>query len=124
MSILDVNSGSWEQQVLKAEILTVVDFWHEHCPWCLRYAPILSEVSEEYNGRIKFVKLNVLANPNDKKIAFQYGVMSTPTLILFCGGKPVEQVVGYMDKEKLKKTLDDLLGRYRECARQSTELKI
>lgn len=123
-SLLEVNAGNWEQQVLHADMLMVVDFWHEHCGWCLRFEPILNEVSEEYKDRIKFVKLNVLADPDNKKIAFQHGVMGTPTLVLFCSGKPIEHLVGYMDKEKLKKQLDDLLGRYRECAKQSTELKI
>ena len=122
--ILEVNAGNWEQQVLKADMLTAVDFWHEHCGWCLRFEPILSEASEIYKGRIKFVKLNVLADPENKKIAFQYGVRGTPTLVLFCSGKPIEHLVGYMDIEKLKKQLDDLLGRYTECTRQSTELKI
>ncbi len=122
-SLLDVNASNWDQQVLQADLLTVVDFWHEHCGWCMRYIPILNEVAEEYRSRVKFVKMNVFTDPENKKLALQYGVMGTPTLVLFCSGKPIEHLVGYMDKEKLKKQLDDLLGRYQECARQSTELK-
>lgn len=122
-NVSEVNAANWEQQVLKSDAFTIVDFWHQHCPWCLRLEPILDEISEEYKGKAKFAKLNVLDDPKDKTIAFQYGIMSTPTLVFFCRGRPIEQAVGFMTKEQLKAKLDDLLGRYRECAEQSTELK-
>ncbi|MEM3754542.1 MAG: thioredoxin domain-containing protein [Candidatus Bathyarchaeia archaeon] len=58
--VLEINSNNWEQEVINSNILTVVDFWHEHCPWCIQLNPIIDEVAEEYKGKIKFVKLNVL----------------------------------------------------------------
>lgn len=70
------------------------------------------------------LKLNVLGDTNDKRIAFQYGIMSTPTLVFFCGGRPIEEDVGFMTTEQLEKKLNDLLGRYRKCAEHSTELKL
>ena len=59
-SVLDVNANNWEQEVLQSDILTVVDFWHDRCPWCLRLNPIIDEVAKEYEGKIQFVKLNAL----------------------------------------------------------------
>jgi len=59
-SVLEVNADSWEREVIESGVLTVVDFWHNHCPWCIRLDPVFREVAEEYEGRIKFVKLNVL----------------------------------------------------------------
>lgn len=56
-------------------------------------------------------------------MAIHYGVMSTPTLLFLCEGRPVEGVVGFMPKERLKKTLDDVIEKHRECIEQSTELK-
>ncbi|MGQ9460580.1 MAG: thioredoxin family protein [Candidatus Bathyarchaeaceae archaeon] len=122
--MIEVNANDWEQEVLRSDILTVVDFWHEQCPWCLKLNPVFEEVAKEYEGKIKFVKFNVLQNPANREIAIRHGVMGTPTLVFFCAGRPVEEVVGFMPKERLKKTLDTMLETHRECVRQSTELKI
>jgi len=122
-SVLEVNAGSWEQEVLQSDVLTVVDFWHSQCPWCIRLEPIYNETAEEYKGKVKFAKLNILENPENRKIAIHYGVMSTPTLLFFCEGRPIGGAVGFMPKERLKKTLDDVIEKHRDCIKQSTELK-
>jgi thioredoxin len=122
-TVLDANGGDWRQEVLNSNILTVVDFWHDRCPWCLRLNPIFNEVSEEYKSRIKFVKLNVLETQTNREIAIRHGIMSTPTLMFFCEGRPVGQALGFMPKEQLKKLIDDMLQKHRECIDQSTELK-
>lgn len=122
-SVLEVNASSWEHEVLRSDILTVVDFWHDRCPWCIRLNPIIDEVAEEYKGKVKFVKLNILENPGNQEIAFRHAVMSTPTLMFFCEGRSVGQVVGFMSRERLKKILDDMLEKHRECIKQSTELR-
>lgn len=89
----------------------------------MKLAPIIDELTEEYEGKLKFSKLNVLGNPENKQIAFRYGVMRTPTLVLFCGGRPVETIVGSKPKESLRKSLDEILRSHRECIRQRTEHK-
>jgi len=122
-SVLDVNTSNWDKEVLKSDILTVVDFWHNRCPWCLRLNPIFNEVAEEYKGKIKFVKLNILESPANREIAIRHGIMSTPTLVFFCERRPVSQALGFMLKEHLKKLLDDMLGKHRECVKQSSQLK-
>lgn len=122
-SVLELNASNWEREVLQSEILTVVDFWHNRCPWCIKLNPIFSELAEEYKGKIKFAKLNVLANPDNRGIAVHHGIMSTPTLLFFCEGRPVEQNVGVILKEQLRKIMDDMLERHAKCIKQSTELK-
>jgi len=122
-SVLEVKASNWEREVLQSDVLTVVDFWHDRCPWCIRLNPIFDEVAGEYKGRVKFAKLNILESPDNQKIAIDYGVMSTPTLLFFCEGRPVEGSVGFMPKENLKKILDDVMKRHRECVKQSTEIK-
>jgi thioredoxin 1 len=77
--------------------------------WCLRLNPIFNEITEEYRGKIKFVKLNVLENPANQEIASNFGVMSTPTLLFLCSGRPVGQIVGLMSKEDLERAMDDML---------------
>lgn len=122
-SVLEADASKWEQEVLQSDMLTVVDFWHHRCPWCIKLNPIFNEVAEEYKDKIKFVKLNVLENPNNQQVAIQHGIMSTPTLMFFCEGRPVGQALGFMPKKHLKKLIDDMLEKHRECINQSTELK-
>ncbi|MEM3507295.1 MAG: thioredoxin domain-containing protein [Candidatus Bathyarchaeia archaeon] len=122
--VLEINSNNWEQEVINSNILTVVDFWHEHCPWCIQLNPIIDEVAEEYKGKIKFVKLNVLESPENRNIAIRYGIMGTPTLVFFCAGRPVEEIVGFILKEDLKEKLEEILKKYKECIKKSTELRI
>jgi len=122
-NVPEVNASNWKQEVLESDILTVVDFWHNRCPWCIKLNPIFNEAAEEYKGKIKFVKLNILENQGNREIAIHHGVLSTPTLMFFCEGRPVGQALGFMPKERLKKVLDDMLEKHRECVKQSTELK-
>jgi thioredoxin 1 len=122
-TVLEVNADNWEQEVLKSDILTIVDFWHDRCPWCLQLNPVYDEVSEEYKGKVKFVKLNVLETPANREIAMHHGIMSTPTLTFFCEGRPVSQTLGFMPKEHLKKLVDNVLQKHRECIEHSTKLQ-
>jgi thioredoxin 1 len=121
-NVVDVDPHNWDLEVLKADVLTAVDFWHQRCPWCLRLNPVIDELSEEYNDRIKFVRLNVMSSPENRQLAIRNGVMGTPTIVFFCEGRPVETTVGFMTKDRLKDTLENLLRTHRECVKQSTVL--
>ncbi len=120
MSLRDVNPADWDRTVSKAEILTLVDFWAPWCPWCRKLAPELESLAPQYDGKIAFVKLNVDDAP---LIASRYGVMGLPTLKLFCGGRVVGELVGYMPRNVLKAELDRALTTYRDCLSQSSPLK-
>lgn len=104
---ISIDDSSFDQKVLKSPTPVLVDFWATWCRPCLMLAPILDELSEEYQGRITFTRMDVDQNP---KTASQYRVMSIPTLILFKNGEPVSQMVGYKPKEGLKRDLDAALG--------------
>lgn len=121
-SVLDVNANDWEKEILKPDTLVVVDFWHKNCLWCLRLDPIYNEVSEEYKGRVIFAKLNVLESHDNQHIAIKYGIMSTPTLVFFCKGIPVETVVGFQPKDRLKQLVDEMTEKHQECVEKSTVL--
>jgi thioredoxin 1 len=123
-AILEVNADNWEKEVLQSESLVVVEFWHEQCVFCKVLAPIFAELAEEYKGKVKFITLNVFANPENQYITFLLGVMSTPTLVFFCKGRPISATIGVKSKENLKQLVEDLYKNHEECINKSTELKI
>ena len=95
---IEVTDKTFEEMVLNAELPTVVDFWAVWCGPCKMIAPVLEEIAGEYAGQLQVAKLDVDTN---NATAYQYGVMSIPTLILFKEGQAVERIVGNMPKEKL-----------------------
>ena len=103
---VEIEEAKFDEAVLKADIPVLVDFWAPWCGPCRMVAPVVDELSEEYDGKMGFVKVNVDDNP---KIASQYGVMSIPTLIIFKDGTPVSNIVGFRPKDELKKSLDEAL---------------
>lgn len=103
-----VDQRSFQEMVLQAKQPVLVDFWAAWCGPCRAVAPIVDELSREYEGKISFAKVNVDENPF---LASSYGVMSIPTLIVFKEGKPVEQVIGFRPKTELKKLLDSVLAK-------------
>jgi thioredoxin 1 len=93
-----VTDTNFEQEVLKASIPVLVDFWAPWCGPCRAIAPTVDEIAGEQAGRVKVVKLNTDESPDT---AMKYQVMSIPTLLLFKNGQPVERVVGAMPKPAL-----------------------
>ncbi len=120
---VDANASNWNDEVLRSSELTVVYFWHEKCQWCARLNPIFNQVTEEYTGRMKFVKLNVLENTANQEFASEQGVMGTPTLMFFCQGRSLGQTVSFMTKEELDGVLRGMLDRYKRCLTQSSDIR-
>ena len=106
-NIKNVGEKDFKASVLDAQKPVLVDFWAVWCGPCRMVAPIVDELSVEYKGKMDFAKVNVDEAP---RIASTYSVMSIPTLIVFKGGKPVEQVVGFRPKKDLQKMLEKALA--------------
>ena len=103
----DVSDNEWDAEVLSSDTPVLVDFWAPWCGPCKMVAPIVDELAEEYDGKVKFVKLNT---DDNIETASKYGIRSIPTLMVFKGGEAVEQVVGFRPKSELKKSLDKALA--------------
>ena len=98
MKPIELNETNFEQEVLKANIPVLVDFWAVWCGPCKMIAPIVDELAVEYEGKLKIGKVDV---DNNQQIAMQYGIRSIPTLLVFKSGKVVEQIVGAAPKKSL-----------------------
>ncbi len=105
MKPTEITDASFENEVLKATLPVLVDFWAPWCGPCQAIAPIVEELAGEYQDRTKVVKINTDENSAN---ASKLGVRGIPTLIVFKDGKEVQRIVGYTAKSELKKHLDSL----------------
>lgn len=103
--VVEIDDGSFEEEVIKANIPVVVDFWAPWCGPCKMMAPVMEKAADEYNGRCKFCKINVDENPTS---ASRYRAMSIPMLLFFKNGEVVERQVGAIPENQLKKVLDSI----------------
>ena len=101
-----VTDSDLDEKVLKAGTPVLVNLWAEWCAPCRMIAPMVDELSQEYDGKISFAKVDVDSNP---EISLKYGIRSIPTLLVFKDGQPVDQVIGAVPKGAVKKRLDSAL---------------
>jgi len=104
--VLAFTDAQFDTDVLKSDIPVLVDFWATWCAPCLAIAPVLDQLADEYDGKIKVGKVNVDENPATPG---QYGVRGIPTMILFKGGQVVDQLVGAVPKKQVEALLQKAL---------------
>lgn len=106
MTAIDVNEADFEEQVLKSEIPTMVDFWAAWCGPCRAVSPILDQIATEQAGKLRIVKVNVDENPG---LAMKYQITSIPAMKVFSGGEVVHTVIGAMPKQAIEAELAEVL---------------
>jgi thioredoxin 1 len=97
-AILDVTDDTFEEEVLKSDLPVLVDFWAVWCAPCQMIVPALEHIAQNYNEKLKVLKLNVDEN---MKTSAKFGVRSIPTLLLFKGGELKETIVGALPQNKI-----------------------
>lgn len=103
----EATTGNFQNEVLKSDTPVLVDFWAEWCTPCKMIAPMVDQIADEYQGKLRVAKLDADANPD---VLMKYGIMSIPTLVLFKGGQPVVRITGFQPKDRITNQLKPHLG--------------
>ena len=106
LAVVEVNDATFEQEVLQSDQPVLVDFWAAWCGPCKALSPIVDEVASEYSGKLKVMKMDVDANTSTP---MRYGIRGIPALLLFKGGKVADQIVGYVPRDTIDKSIAKLL---------------
>ena len=106
--VTELNDGNWQQEVIDASTPVIVDFWAEWCGPCKMMAPEFEAVSKEYEGKLKFAKIDTQAYPTQ---ASSNAVTGIPCLIVFNHGKEVDRIVGFSPRDQLKQKIEVVLSK-------------
>ena len=106
MDMKTLTAENFEQEILQADKPAIVDFWATWCGPCRMLAPVIEEIANEYEGKVKVGKVNV---DDEQELAIRYGVMSIPSVIFFKDGKEIDRKVGVMPAGAFTQVLDSNL---------------
>ncbi|RXH56552.1 thioredoxin [Granulicella sibirica] len=105
--VTEVSDASFEKEVLQSEQPVLVDFWAAWCGPCRALAPVVDQVATQYNGKLRVMKMDVDSNTATPA---RYGIRGIPALILFKGGQVADNIVGFVPKDTIDKSIEKVLA--------------
>lgn len=105
-NVAEIHDGNFKSEVVDSNLPVLVDFWATWCGPCRKLSPVIEEISQDYEGKVKFVKLNVQDNT---KTAQEYSVSGLPSVMIFNKGQAVERMSGLLPKSKIISNIEKYL---------------
>lgn len=106
--LLEVNTDNFKTEIINSDKPVLADFWADWCMPCKMMSPVMDELAKDYEGKVKFAKVNVDDNP---ELATDLQILSIPAFILFKKGKELTRITGINPKEHIKREIDTALRR-------------
>jgi thioredoxin 1 len=106
-AVIEVSDATFDQEVLQSDQPVLVDFWAAWCGPCKALGPTVDEIATQYAGKVKVAKMDVDRNPSTPG---RFGIRGIPALLFFKGGKVADQIVGYVPKDTIEKSIARLVG--------------
>jgi thioredoxin 1 len=104
--VFEVNDADFDKEVLQSATPVLVDFWAAWCGPCRALAPVVDEIAKQYNGKLRVAKMDV---DHNAVTPGKYGIRGIPALLLFKGGKVADQIVGFVPKDTIDKSISKVL---------------
>ena len=105
--IIEITDQNFKTEVLDSEKVVLVDFWAPWCGPCRMVGPVIEQVAENMDGKMKFGKLNTDEN---QKTAMDFQIMAIPTLLIFKDGKEIDRIIGFKSKDQLEDQLNSIIS--------------
>ncbi len=109
MAIVHITKENFDKEVTNNALPVLIDFWAPWCGPCQMMGPVFEELSDEYTGKIAFVKVNTEETP---EFAMPFGIQGIPSLVLAKEGKELDRIVGFAPKEMLKAKIDEMVAKF------------
>lgn len=109
--MINVNESNFNKEIIESKIPVIADFWASWCGPCKMMGPVFEELSKEYTGKLKFVKINT---EEEQKLSMINGISGIPALLIFNNGKEFSRLVGFMPEEVLKERIDEILKQIKQ----------
>ncbi len=107
--VIEVTDQNFEEEVLGSDLPTEIDFWAPWCGPCMMVSPVYDKLSEEYEGRFKFCKMDVDIN---QQTAIRYQIMSIPMQMFFNSGEKIDEILGAVPENTIRAMVEDILKRF------------
>jgi thioredoxin-like negative regulator of GroEL len=107
--VVEIPAEHFKREVKNNERPVVIEFWIRSCSFCQKFKPIYEQLPTDFDDKVKFLKMNMFLSLDNLKLAENLGIEDTPTLMLFCKGKEIGEIIGYRSHDAVIKEIEEIL---------------
>jgi thioredoxin 1 len=113
--VKDIQHTNFQSEVLDSDKPVVVEYWHNKCPACEEMKPVYEELEARVSGKVKLTRMNLLESRENRVLAIRQGARSTPTFMIYCGGRPIGAIIGVRTLDEMESELGALIKVSDSC---------